>query len=144
MKIIPLLMERTEGRQGTLDVGHRNVIRNERETRELCNCRVRKNCPLDNSCLLDNIVYEAKVETENKTFRYIGCTGTSFKKRWSNHLHSFRNPGMRNTTSLAKVVQDLKDRKIKHSIKSPYYFFSRPIHGLAVHIFSQGKRIVSV
>ena len=112
------LSEGTEERRGTLDGSHRNVIRNGRETRELCNCRVRKNCPLDNSCLLDNIVYEAKVETENKVFRYIGGTGTSFKKRWSNHLHSFRNPVMRNTTSLAKVVQDLKDRKIQHSINT--------------------------
>ena len=32
------------------------------------------------------------------------------KKRWSNHLHSFRNPGLKNATSLARAIQDFDDR----------------------------------
>ena len=90
-----------------------NVVR---DGPKLCNCREKKNCPLNNRCLLDNIVYEAKVQTESKIFRYIGCTGNTFKKRWSNHLHSFKNPGMRNITSLARTIHDLKNRKIKYNI----------------------------
>ena len=71
---------------------------------------------LNNKCLMNNIVYEARVETGNRTYSYIGCTGTSFKKRWSNHVHSFKNPGLKNTTSLAKIVHDLRDRGIKIGI----------------------------
>ena len=66
-----------------------NTAGNRGEGQNLCNCRIRGNCPLDNKCLLDNIVYEAMVRTERSSFRYIGSTANSFKKRLANHLHSF-------------------------------------------------------
>ena len=56
------------------------------------------------------------VRTEGSSFRYIGSTANSFKKRLANHLHSFRNPGMKNSTSLARTIHDLKNRKIEYTI----------------------------
>ena len=88
-------------------MARRNIAGNRGEEKRLCNCRNRGICPLDNKCLLDNIVYEATVRTEGSNFRYVGSTANSFKKRLANHLHSFRNPGMKNSTSLARTIHDL-------------------------------------
>ena len=84
--------------------------------RNTCNCRNRTNCPVGNRCLLDNVVYEAKVRTGSKEYRYVGSSANSFKKRWTVHKHSFRNKGLKNSTSLARIIHDFKERNIEFTL----------------------------
>ncbi len=44
-----------------------------------CNCRKKKDCPLNGECMVDEIVYQATVTTGNKTETYIGLTANNFK-----------------------------------------------------------------
>ena len=74
-----------------------------------CNCRVWRDCPLQNRCLTNNIVYEATVCSGLETWRYVGSTGRNFKDRYYNHRRSFVDPGLRNVTSLAQLIHRLKD-----------------------------------
>ena len=81
-----------------------------------CNCRDKLKCPLANKCLTENIIYEARITTQNSLFKYIGSTSNSFKKRWYNHTRSFRDPGLKKATSLAKLIHNLKDKKTKFDL----------------------------
>lgn len=47
-------------------------------TRKLCNCQSKPNCPLNGRGLTTDIVYQATVECENKKETYIGLTGDQF------------------------------------------------------------------
>ena len=42
-------------------------------------------------CLTKGLVYKATLKTDGKTYSYIGLTADTFKKRFSNHVCSFRN-----------------------------------------------------
>jgi hypothetical protein len=83
-----------------------------------CNCRDRGSCPLNNNCLAKELVYRADVTGVDGYVRtYIGLTGNSFKERFSQHLHSFRNPQRKNSTSLSKYIWLLKDRGVDPIVK---------------------------
>ena len=83
-----------------------------------CNCRVKANCPMKGHCLESNIIYQATVTntTNNKRETYIGLTGTDFKTRYNNHMHSFRHVRNKNATELSKYVWKLKDDNINYNI----------------------------
>ena len=67
-----------------------------------CNCRSKKNCPLNDNCKAESIIYKATVnETENY---YFGSTEGEFKTRYNNHTHSFRKEDRKNDTTLAKHI----------------------------------------
>ena len=77
----------------------------------LCNCRDTANCPLGGRCQVSSIVYKATVDG-NQAMNYFGlCQGT-FKKRYSNHLCSFRHERYRSSTELSKHVWKLKLKRI--------------------------------
>ena len=44
-----------------------------------------------------------------KTYKYVGATSTSLKKRYSNHKYSFTNKKAKSATSLSKLIHELKD-----------------------------------
>ena len=67
-----------------------------------CNCRVKDECPLNGECLIKEIVYQAKVTTEDSFETYIGMTATDFKTRWRNHQMSFKHEKRKNDTELSK------------------------------------------
>ena len=48
---------------------------------------------------------------------YIGLTGDTFKARFTQHTHSFRNVQRMNATSLSKYVWYLKERGVTPTIK---------------------------
>ena len=100
-------LDRTEFREEQPQTDIRNPARRERE----CNCRKKAECPLQNKCLTKNIVYLAKVTSEGKEFEYIGATSCQFKSRWRNHVQSFKKEYLRHSTSLADLVQTLKEKK---------------------------------
>ena len=82
------------------------------------NCRSRVECHvIGNKCQSAEVVYKARVITENKEFSYIGATGGRLKVRVNNHLYSFRNKNMKCATSLSKLIWDLKFRKIAYKVQ---------------------------
>ena len=86
-----------------------------------CNCRVPNSCPVNNKCLTKDVIYTAIVhsgiDTSNpKIHKYIGATSTTFKNRFSNHIHSFKHKKLRFSTSLSNLVHDLKDKNNKFTI----------------------------
>ena len=89
---------------------------NEQYEKANCNCRDKLKCPLANECLTENIIYEAGIKTQNNLFKYIGSTSTTLKKRWYNHTRSFKDPSLKKTTSLAKLIQNLNEKNIKFNL----------------------------
>ena len=63
------------------------------EKENICNCRSKTNCPVDNKCCLNNVRYQAKVSTSKDDHKvYIGSTKITFKSRYNEHKTSFPNP----------------------------------------------------
>ena len=83
-----------------------------------CNCRSKKNCPLDNNCLSPSLVYKASVTTKDDTAGkiYIGLTEGTFKQRYNQHTLSLRNKKYANSTELSKHIWILNDNKIEYTI----------------------------
>jgi hypothetical protein len=83
-----------------------------------CNCRNKNMCPLDGKCLQNCIVYGATVTSKTAaTKKYIGCTETSFKTRYANHLQSFRNRKYRKATALSNHIWSLTDEGKDYTIE---------------------------
>ena len=80
------------------------------EEEQLCSCRDKTSCPLQNKCLQRCIVYEATLKTGNEVFTYIGISEPPFKTRFYNHMNAFLYDKHRNNTELSKKVWELKDR----------------------------------
>ena len=74
------------------------------KTPDTCNCRKKEECPLPGKCTIQNVIYEAKVTTENDEKRYIGLTATPFKTRYSSHKSSFNNRDKSNQTELSEHI----------------------------------------
>ena len=83
---------------------------------KMCNC-TKAPCPLQGKCLTDNMVYQAKVKSENEEQSYIGLTATSFKLRHSNHKTTFKYAKNRGKTSLAGHIWDLQDRGEEYQLE---------------------------
>ena len=86
------------------------------KTPDTCNCRKKEECPLPGKCTIENVIYKAKVTTENAEKRYIGLTATPFKTRYSSHKSSFNNRGKSNQTELSKHIWKLKDEGTPYNI----------------------------
>ncbi len=84
---------------------------NESNRDNMCNCRNKEECPLPGKCQSSNIIYQAKVSTQDSEETYIGLTATTFKKRFSNHKQSFNDRNKRFNTQLSKYVWELKDQE---------------------------------
>ena len=87
------------------------VWNNTAEIEEGCNCRNRKNCPLDGKCLTPNIIYEAQIMSNQPNYKqkvYIGTAETDFKHRFNNHTKSFNLEHYENDTELSKEYWTIK------------------------------------
>ena len=62
-----------------------------------CNCRKKEDYPLEGKCRTENIIYKC-------TFSTSGHPDKDFKKRYYNHISSFKNESQMNKTTLAKYV----------------------------------------
>ena len=91
--------------------------KNETEQDRLCNCRKKEECPMNNECLKTNIVYRAKVTTEEITKEYIGCTATTFKDRYTTHKQGFTHEKYANRCELTKYVHKLKSEDKPYDIQ---------------------------
>ena len=65
---------------------------------EICNCRNKHACPLQNKCMSkDDIVYKATISAGNTqdTKHYIGMTSNTLTERYRNHIKSFTHKNIR-------------------------------------------------
>ena len=87
----------------------------------LCNCRSKTNCPVENKCCQNNVIYQAKVSTSKDDYKvYIGSTKRSFKSRYNEHKTSFPKPlknKPKNCTQLANHLWNLYNSNVKYTIK---------------------------
>ena len=101
---------------------HNNKIlrqENHQQSNRRCNCINPEVCPVSGECQTKAIVYQATVtnNTNNSQESYIGMASTTFKLRYSNHMHTFDNPKIKTLTELSKHVHELKKAKCNYSIK---------------------------
>jgi hypothetical protein len=85
--------------------------------RKGCNGKKPDECPLKGQCLTKDIVYQAKVHSENTTETYIGLTATEFKTRYNNHKQSFKDEKIKEATELSKYIWTLKKQNKNYEIK---------------------------
>ena len=123
LKIIYSCMNNIE----TIIKTHNSSIINKEnnKTPDTCNFRKKEECPLPGKCTNQNVIYEAKVTTENDDNRYIGLIATPFKTRFSSHKASFNrqtatvstdNRDKSNQTELSKHMWKLKDDGTPYNI----------------------------
>ena len=68
-----------------------------------CNCRKKEGCPLGGKCRTENIIYICIVSTSGHPDKvYLRTAEGDFKKRYYNHISSFKNESQMNKTTLAK------------------------------------------
>ena len=106
-----------------IDGHNKSILSNRKETnpateQELCNCRIRNECPVSGRCLTDGAIYQATVSTDNdrEVKTYIGLTENTFKTRYANHKASFKHKKLSNSTELSKYIWNLKERQIDYRI----------------------------
>ena len=84
---------------------------------KMCNCQ-KYDCPVNGKCLTVDSCYQAVVTRDDNQHQecYVGLSGTTFKKRWSNHLSNFTSTANRGTR-LSTYIKKLNSEKVKHNIK---------------------------
>ena len=99
---------------------NKNLIKPNTEdpSQNLCNCRKKAECPLDNQCLAKGIVYQATITSGNNESvqTYVGLTDTTFKARLANHKQSFIKEKQRNQTELSKHIWHLKEEGANYQV----------------------------
>ena len=78
-----------------------------------CNCKTRKNCPMNELCNLNNVVYQGiTYPKENIMDRktYIRISSTKWKIRNANHKYSFSHEHLKHQTALCKQFWSLKNK----------------------------------
>ena len=73
------------------------------------NCRKKDESPLNGQCLAQDIVYKCIVSTSmNPDKTYLGMAEFDFKKRFNNHINSFRHKRYSKDTTLSKYIWETK------------------------------------
>ena len=103
--------------------GHNTKIQTNKQTptedKKQCNCRAKKDCPLEGKCLESSVIYQATVtETISKQVEtYVGLTADPFKTRFNNHTKSFKHIEYKTDTELSNHIWHLKNKGIDFKIK---------------------------
>ena len=66
---------------------------------------------------MENVIYRARVTTENQTKFYVGSTGLTFKILYTKHKHSFKHEKHSNATTFSQYIWKLKNNKVNVKIK---------------------------
>ena len=84
-----------------------------------CNCIVKTSCPVEGKYLSRSVIYKATVTHNNKEHHCIRSTARNFKIRYNEHMHSFKNKNLRESTKLSFFIQAAKFKKemIKKNVK---------------------------
>ena len=97
--------------QGIINNHNMNILHQNNEIKDECNCRNKKYCPLGGKCLSPNIVYQGKINSSQPSYNekvYFGVAEKSFKDRFYNHTKSFTHEDYANDTELSKEYLDIK------------------------------------
>ena len=109
-----------------INMHNKKIVNPPQQTNErTCNCIKKPQCPLQEKCLTNNVLYRANISPENQINNnkvYFGVTKTAFKKRYANHVKSFRHEQYQNDTELSveswKMKNNGTNAAIKFEIKS--------------------------
>ena len=74
------------------------------------NCWQNTTCPLNGKCCSSSLVYKASITTKENAIpekHYYGLCETTFKTRYNNHTHSFRDKKKQNCIELSKLYRNL-------------------------------------
>ena len=110
----------TENLKSIILKKNRQMVQREEQPPETrtCNCRGgSSNCPLQGNCLQKEVIYEAQLQTTSETYNYVGLTSDSFKKRYNQHLSSFRNERYKASTTLSSKIWALKENNEEFRVK---------------------------
>ena len=112
----------TKSIKSIINYHNKNVLHQNRPcpNKQKCNCIKKELCPLNGNCQAENIVYEATITCNERTYGeniYVGTAETTFKKRYSNHKRSFNLPAYKNDTELSKEFWKIKRRNSVPQIK---------------------------
>ena len=97
--------------KGIINNHNMNILHQNNEIKDECNCRNKKYCPLGRKCLSPNIVYQGKIKSPQPNYNekvYFGVAEKSFKDRFYNHTKSFTYEDYANDTELSKEYWDIK------------------------------------
>jgi len=113
---------------------HNKHVSSPKVTEKLpCNCRRKKECPLDGDCREKSVIYKCEVTaTEVDKKVYIGLTEKDFKTRFNTHKQSLTNKKYKNSTSLSSYVWELKERNVSPVLKWSILKYA--------HAYSNGSR----
>ena len=84
---------------------------------QLCDCRNKENCPLDDKCLQTCIIYKADGITNKDSHTYYGASAGELKSRYTSDTNSFRQRHHRQDAELLKHIWKLQDKGIKFNVK---------------------------
>ena len=73
-------------------------------------------CTLNGNCLRENVVYKARITTQNESKEYIGSLGGPFKKRWYTHFSNIKNEKSQGK-GLSKYIWKLKTSSKSYDLK---------------------------
>ena len=71
---------------------------------------------MNGKCLQNNIIYQAKVSTENRNEYYVGLTSNSFKTKLATYKASLKNRNLEKSCKLAQYVWEFKDKNIDYNL----------------------------
>ena len=83
-----------------------NILLQNNEIKDECNCRNKSYCPLGGKCLSPNIVYQGKINSSQPN--YNGVAEKSFIDRFYTQIKSFTHEDYVNDTELSKEYWDIK------------------------------------
>ena len=89
--------------QGDHKQSQHEILHQNNETKDECNCRNKNYCPLDGKCLWPNIVYQGKINSSLPNYNakvYFRLAEQSFKDKI--HIKSFTHEDYANDTELSK------------------------------------------
>ena len=71
---------------------NKKLINSSNHHEQPCNCRKKEDCPLEGKCRTENIIYKCIASTSGHPDKvYLGTAEGDFKKRYYNHISSFKN-----------------------------------------------------
>lgn len=79
-----------------------------------CNCRDTTNCHVDGSCMAANVVYRARIKSDQNFEKvYIGSTKGTFTKTFYNLKTSFNLAKYKNSVCRANYMWEIKEKESK-------------------------------
>ena len=88
---------------------NKKLINSSNHLEQTCNCRKKEDCLLEGKCRTENIIYKCITSRSGHPDKvYLGTAEGDFKKRYYNHISSFKNETQMNKTTLAKYVWEQK------------------------------------